>query len=205
MMLVPSLAARSSSASAALTALASRASRQALSCSICCGSMAGSTTMIAPSPADKRRGLGLGPLVDADHDLLAALDLAQPLGVALDEAPLHVVDRLHRAAHGLDGGELRPRLLLQLRDLGGDLGRAVEDVAVFQQVGLVGEDLLHAQATIAGPTGAAGRAPRSRPAAARRGRAPSSTASPPASPAGCDRRCSPACCSVSPSEFTCTP
>ena len=48
--------------------------------------------------------------------------------------------------------------------------RAVEDVAVFEQVGLVGEDLLHAQRPLLVPGARQARAPRSRPAAARRGR-----------------------------------
>ena len=68
-------------------------------------------------------------------------------GVRFDELRFHVarLDRRDRAAHLLDAGELLARLALQLLDLGGDLLRAVEDVAVFEQVGLVGEDLLHAQ------------------------------------------------------------
>ena len=37
------------------------------------------------------------------------------------------------------------RLGLQLGDLAGDLRIAVEDVAIFEQVGLIGHDLLHAQ------------------------------------------------------------
>ena len=64
-----------------------------------------------------------------------------------DQLLLHValLDRGDRAAQRLDVGELVLRLALELLDLGGDRRRAVENVAVFEQVGLVGEDLLHAQ------------------------------------------------------------
>ncbi len=49
------------------------------------------------------------------------------------------------AAHVFDLLEFFLRRLFQLGDLGGDDRRAVEHVAIFQKVGLVGEDLLHAQ------------------------------------------------------------
>ena len=55
------------------------------------------------------------------------------------------LDRCDRAAHLLDLFQLFLGRFLQRRDLGGDRRRAVEHVAVFEQVGLVGEDLLHAQ------------------------------------------------------------
>src|SRR6185295_14677755 len=95
----------------------------------------------------KRRDFGLDELVDADDDLLAALDQLQPPRVRLDELRLHVarLDRRDRAAHLVDTGKLLPRLALELFDPGGNLRGAVEDVAIFEQVGLVGEDLLHAQ------------------------------------------------------------
>ena len=97
--------------------------------------------------AGERRGLAFEIFVDADHDLIAALDRFEPRGVGIDQLPLHVaaLDRGDRAAHLLDALELFLRLALELVDLARDLGRAVEQVAVFQQVGLVGEDLLHAQ------------------------------------------------------------
>ena len=41
--------------------------------------------------------------------------------------------------------QLLLRLALEPLDLGSYRGRAVENVAVFEQVGLVGENLLHAQ------------------------------------------------------------
>ncbi len=55
------------------------------------------------------------------------------------------LDRLDRAAHRVDGGEFRDRLALQLGDQRCDLLAAVENVAEFQEVGLVGHDLLQAQ------------------------------------------------------------
>ena len=59
------------------TALASRCSRQALSCSTCSASIFGSTTMIAPSPAVSGDGSVSVQRVDADDDLLARLDAAR--------------------------------------------------------------------------------------------------------------------------------
>ncbi len=91
----------------------------------------------------ERGRLGLGPAVDADDDLLAALDAGQTLRVALDEGALHVVDGADGAPHLVDAGEFGLGCGLQLGDLGIDDARAVEDVAVFEKVRLVGEDLLH--------------------------------------------------------------
>ncbi|GJE60286.1 hypothetical protein MPOCJGCO_2397 [Methylobacterium trifolii] len=48
------------------------------------------------------------------------------------------------AAVETDAGEFRPGLLLEGLDLGVDHLRAVEDVVVFEEIGLEGEDLLHA-------------------------------------------------------------
>ena len=64
-----------------------------------------------------------------------------------DELLLHVarLDRRHRAAHGVDARQFFLGLGLERLHLALDLGRAVEDVAVVEQVGLVGQDLLHAQ------------------------------------------------------------
>ena len=145
MTLRPSLAARSSSASAFLAALPSRAARQALRRSTCSASMPESTDNDRAFAGGQRRSFRLRPAVDADHDLLAGLDPAHALGVALDQRALHVVDGRHRAAHGLDAGELLLGRGLELVDLAAhDLG-AVEDVGVLEEVGLVGEDLLHAE------------------------------------------------------------
>ena len=107
---------------------------------------------------------------------VAGLDPGDPLGVGFDQPRLHVVDRLHRAAHRVDLGELGAGAGLERLDLALDRRVAVEDVVEFQQVGLEGEDLLHPAATIADPRAAAGPAPRSRPAAAPRGPGPFSTA-----------------------------
>ena len=90
----------------------------------------------------QRRRLGLGIGVDADQHLLAFLDGFETGSVRGDQRLLHVVDGGNRAAHGLEFGQLGARLLLQLLDLAVDLGRAVEDVAIVEQVGLVGDDLL---------------------------------------------------------------
>ena len=58
--------------------------------------------------AGERRGLGLQIFVDADDDLLAALDRFQPRGVRFDQLLLHVarLDRGDRAAHVVDALEL---------------------------------------------------------------------------------------------------
>ena len=65
----------------------------------------------------------------------------------LDQALLHIgrLDGRHRAADIGDARHLGQGLGLKFLDLAGDLGAAVEDVAVFQQVGLEGHDLLQAQ------------------------------------------------------------
>ena len=99
-----------------------------------------------PSAAvQQRRGLGLGVAVDADDDLLAGLDAADPLAVGVDERGLHVVDGLDRAAVLVDDRHLRARALEQLGDEPVHDLRALEDVGVLEQVGLVGEHLLDAQ------------------------------------------------------------
>ena len=67
--------------------------------------------------------------------------------VGFHQRALHVaaLDGGDGAAHGVDDGEFGPGGLLQLVDLALDLQRAVEEVAIFEQVGLIGHDLLHAQ------------------------------------------------------------
>ena len=77
--------------------------------------------------------------------MLAGLDAPHPLGVALHEPALHLVDHGERAAaveHPLQLGLGR---LDQLGDLRLDDVRTVEQVVVLEQVGLVGEHLLDAQ------------------------------------------------------------
>ena len=99
----------------------------------------------------QRRVLGLGEAVLA-HDLdLAALDLGHPLAVRLDQPRLHVRHRLDRAAVLLDGRHLLPRALGQLLDQAVHHPRALEDVGIVEQVGLVGEDLLDPQAPLLVP------------------------------------------------------
>src|SRR5262249_52168487 len=95
----------------------------------------------------KRRRLGFGEAIDTDDDLLTAFDRLDPARIALDELRFHVavLNRRHRAAHAQNGFEFVAGLKLERCYLSLDLGRAGKDVAVFQQIGLVGEDLLHAQ------------------------------------------------------------
>ena len=97
--------------------------------------------------AGQRRGLAFEIFVDADHDLVAALDRLEPRRVGIDQRPLHVAgfDRGDRAAHLLDALQFVLGFALELVDLARHHRRAVEQVAVFQQIGLVGEDLLHPQ------------------------------------------------------------
>src|SRR5713101_4524234 len=77
----------------------------------------------------------------------AARDRLEPPRIGFDELLLHVarLDRGDRAAHGVDPRELGFRLALELRDFLGDRGRAVENVRIVEQVGLIGEYLLQAQ------------------------------------------------------------
>src|SRR6185437_10229738 len=93
------------------------------------------------------RGLAFKVLVDADHSLLAALDRFQPRRIRLDELLLHVarIDGGNSAAHLLDALEFLLGLALQVIDFVRNLVGAVENVAVVKQVGLVSENLLHAQ------------------------------------------------------------
>ena len=103
--------------------------------------------MIEFSPAVSGDGSELVKRVHADHDLFAPLDRLEPAGVGFDELRLQRpgLDRLDRAAHRVDGGDLGERLALQLGDQRRDLLAAVENVAELEQVGLVGHDLLQAQ------------------------------------------------------------
>ena len=84
--------------SAALTALASRAARQASRRSICSSSIRVDGLDGACCRRQRRR-LRLGPAVDADNDLLARLDLPQALARCSRPGALHVVDGRDRAAH----------------------------------------------------------------------------------------------------------
>ena len=133
---------------------ASRVSRHARTASEACRSTSASTVWIAVS---RSAVSGLGSVVSKrlrpTIDRLARLDAAAALGVRGDERRLHVA--------GLDGGDRAAQLLdarhlgLGARDELGDLGldddRPGEEVVVLEQVGLVGEHLLHAQAPLLVP------------------------------------------------------
>jgi hypothetical protein len=99
----------------------------------------------AVGPGQQRRGLGLGEAVDADDDQIARLDAADPVAVGLDQRGLHVVHRFDRAAVLGHDRHLRPGALEQLRHQPVHDLRALEEVGVLEQVGLVGQHLLDAQ------------------------------------------------------------
>ena len=93
----------------------------------------------------QRRGFALLPTVDADDDGFIGLDPVQTGGVRFDQPRLHVFDRGDGAAHLVQRLQLGAGAGFQFLDLGGDGGVAVEKIAIFQKVGLIGDDLLHAQ------------------------------------------------------------
>ena len=93
----------------------------------------------------ERRGLGARVDVLADHLQLARLDPADAVAVRLHELRLHVGHGLDGAAVLLDHRHLGARALDQLVDEPVHHLRALEDVGVVEQVGLVGEDLLDPQ------------------------------------------------------------
>src|SRR6185437_1510360 len=86
-------------------------------------------------------------------DLLAALDRRQPPRIRFDQALLHIaaLDRRHRAAQPADALELGQDLGFERIDLPLDLRRTVEDVAMLEKIGLIGEDLLEPQAPLLVP------------------------------------------------------
>ena len=83
--------------------------------------------------------------VDADERLLAGLDPAEPLAVGVDERRLHVRDGVDGPAVLGDARHLLAGAVLELGDEPLHHRRALEDVRVLEQVGLVGEHLLDAQ------------------------------------------------------------
>ena len=83
--------------------------------------------------------------VHAHDGELARLDPAHPLRMALHQPALHGVDHLERAAAGEHPLELGLGGVDELTGLRLDDLRAREQVVVLEEVGLVGEDLLHAQ------------------------------------------------------------
>ena len=95
----------------------------------------------------ERRLLGLHEAVDPDHRLLAALDCLEPRRIELDQLLLHVagLDGRHRPAHVVDAAQFLLGLALERLDLARNLRRTVENVAVLEEVGLKGEDLLEAE------------------------------------------------------------
>ncbi len=93
----------------------------------------------------QRRGLGLDEPVHAHQDLLARLDPRDPLAVRLDQRGLHVRHGLDRPAALLDARDLLPRAVEQLVHEPVHHDRALEDVGVVEQVGLVGQHLLDPQ------------------------------------------------------------
>ena len=76
---------------------------------------------------------------------------ADPLAVGLDQARLHVGDGVDRAAVLLDHRHLGPGALGQLLDQAVHHHRALEDVGVLEQVGLVRQHLLDPQAPLLVP------------------------------------------------------
>ncbi len=117
-------------------------------------SAAGSTARKPPSaPAASGEGaLSVKQLTPTTFCSPAAI-AARRAAFERDQTLLDVarLDRGERAARALDPGELGARIGLQLLDLGLDHRRAVEQIVVVEQVGLVGQDLLHAQAPLLVP------------------------------------------------------
>ncbi len=90
-------------------------------------------------------GRRLGEAVHPHDALLARLDAPHPLGLAAHQAGLELVDGREGAPERLDVGQLGAGRLDQLGRLGFDHRGALEDVAVLEEVGLEGENLLDAQ------------------------------------------------------------
>ena len=124
----------------------------------------------------ERRGQRLGEAVHADDGEVAGLEPPHALGVAGHEPALELVDRLEGAAEREHVLELGPGALGQLVGEALHDDGALEEVGVLEQVGLVGEHLLHPQRPLLVPRAAAGRAPRSTPAAGSSGRGRRGTA-----------------------------
>ena len=128
------------------TASESRPLRQAFSASIDERLDGGVHAQDAAVLAFLERGrLGLGEAVLADHLQLARLDLLHARPVRLHELGLHVGHGRHGAALLRHDGHLLARAGHELLDEPVHHLRALEDVRVLQDVGLVGEDLLDPQ------------------------------------------------------------
>ena len=140
----PDTATRRSSSRARLTASVSRSARH-------CSTLGDGLGLerrvdLQDGLVAAERGVGgLGEAVDADHDLLAGLDAADPLGVGCHEPALQLLDGGEGAPHAEHLVELGPCRLDQLGGAGLDDVGAGEDVVVLEQVGLEGQHLLHPQ------------------------------------------------------------
>ena len=90
---------------------------------------------------------GLLETVDPHHALLSAFDGLDPQGVALHQGLLHVgvFYRAHRAPHFEHLLQFAARVAQQFLGQGFDDVGTLEEIGVFEQVGLVGEDLLGAE------------------------------------------------------------
>ena len=104
---------------------------------------------------DRRRGVtgqrglrGFGVAIHADHDALTSRDVAHARALAGDEPLLDEVERGDHPAEVQHALDLGPGRVLDLTGFRFDDRTALENVAVFQQVGLVGENLLNAQAPL---------------------------------------------------------
>ena len=83
--------------------------------------------------------------------MLTGFDAPHPLGVALHEPALHLVDHGERTAAVEHALQLFLGGLAQLGDLRLDDLRTVEDVVVLEEIGLVGQHLLDAQGPLLVP------------------------------------------------------
>ena len=93
----------------------------------------------------ERGGLARGPFIDPDDNGFASFDLGNTFCIGLHEARFHVFDRFNRPAHTVERVQLGACALFERGDLALHGGVLVEQVVIFEQIGLIGEDLLHAQ------------------------------------------------------------
>ena len=147
MILPPPDAARFNSFKAPATAALSRDARHALSRSICPRSASSDTVrMASAAPAN-----GDGSL---SRYLLTPTTICSPRSIASSRAVFSFdqllfqvarIDCGNGATHLLDALEFFLGQALQIVDLARNLARAVKNIPVVEQVGLVSENLLHAQ------------------------------------------------------------
>ena len=91
------------------------------------------------------RDFALGEGVDANHDLLAALDAACALGHRADQSPFQFVDRGEGTTQGEYVLQFRPCGITQLGSERLNHVRPIEQVVVLKYVALVRQHLLHTQ------------------------------------------------------------